>query len=378
LPGPDAQTAAAFVSEVADGGFLFVHGNLALAWMSGVAMPSVTKPETMSSRGKKVILAEPRGSCAGVRRAIAMVEQALSIFGEPVFVRKQIVHNHYVVEQLERRGARFVDSEEDVPEGAICVFSAHGVSPGVRSNAERRDLRVIDATCPLVSKVHQQARRAARNGRTLLLIGHADHEEIEGIRGEAPEQTVVVESIDDIGRLDLDDEAPAAYLTQTTLAVDDTAEVVEHLRQRFSDLAGPRSDTICYASQNRQDGIKSLARRCDLVLVVGSENSSNSQRMVDVARHNDATAYLVPDVSRLDHAWLDGVQTVGVSSGASVPDILVRHLLDRLGEFGYTDIEIESTAVEDVIFAMPLQLSGGSRDEITKNQSNSSSVLEER
>lgn len=324
-------------------------------------MSSEQRGTAARSPAKKIILAEPRGSCAGVRRAIAMVERAVEIYGEPVYVRKQIVHNHYVVEMLQRRGVRFVDSEEEVPEGAVCVFSAHGVSPQVRSNAEKRVLNVIDATCPLVSKVHQQARHAVRNGRTLLLIGHADHEEIEGIRGEAPEQTVVVESLEDARGLELPADAPLAYLTQTTLAVDETAHIIGHLRDRFSDIAGPRSDTICYASQNRQDGIKSLARQCDLVLVVGSENSSNSQRMVDVARDNGARAFLVPGASWLDEKWLAGVATVGISSGASVPEILVRGLLDRLAGYGYQDIETESTAVEDVVFAMPLQLSGGVR-----------------
>jgi 4-hydroxy-3-methylbut-2-en-1-yl diphosphate reductase len=324
-------------------------------------MPHMTEDPGPRTPSKKVILAEPRGSCAGVHRAIAMVERALEIYGSPVYVRKQIVHNRYVVESLQRRGVRFVDSEDEVPPGAVCVFSAHGVSPGVRANAARRGLDVIDATCPLVAKVHQQARRAVRDGRTLLLIGHADHEEIEGIRGEAPDRTVVVESVEDVGTLDLPDDAPTAYLTQTTLAVDETAHVVDHLRSRFSDIAVPRSDTICYASQNRQDGIKSLARRCDLVLVVGSENSSNSQRMVDVARSNGATAYLVEDVSRLEEKWLDGVYAVGVSSGASVPDILVHKLLDRLAEFGYRDVETESTAVEDVVFSMPLQLAQAAR-----------------
>jgi 4-hydroxy-3-methylbut-2-en-1-yl diphosphate reductase len=328
---------------------------------NGVAVSSEQDHAAVRPLAKKVILAEPRGSCAGVRRAIAMVERALEIYGKPVYVRKQIVHNHYVVEMLERRGVHFVDSEEEVPEGAVCVFSAHGVSPMVRVNAENRALNVIDATCPLVSKVHQQARRVVREGRTLLLIGHADHEEIEGIRGEAPEQTIVVESMADAQNLDLPADAPTAYLTQTTLAVDDTARVVNQLRERFSDIATPRSDTICYASQNRQNGVKSLARNCDLVLVVGSENSSNSQRMVDVAWDNGATAFLVPDVSRLDEKWLDGMTVVGISSGASVPEILVRELLDRLAEFGYQDVEIEFTAVEDVVFSMPLQLSGGVR-----------------
>lgn len=308
---------------------------------------------------KKILLAEPRGFCAGVRRAIAMVERALEIHGPPVYVRKQIVHNHYVVRALEQKGAHFVDSEEEVPAGAVCVFSAHGVSPAVRSNAERRSLDVIDATCPLVSKVHQEARRFARDERTILLVGHADHEEVEGTQGEAPERTLVVESAEDVTRLDLPDGAPVAYLTQTTLSLDETADIVEALERRFTDIRGPGSDDICYASQNRQNGIKSLVTACDLVLVVGSENSSNSQRMVDVARQLGARAFLVPDVTWFDESWLDGVRTVGVSSGASAPEILVEELLDRLVEFGYHDIELESTAIEDIVFNMPLQFAGG-------------------
>jgi 4-hydroxy-3-methylbut-2-enyl diphosphate reductase len=302
---------------------------------------------------KKVILAEPRGFCAGVRRAIAMVERALELYGAPVYVRKEIVHNRHVVDSLAERGAVFVESEEEVPPGSVCLFSAHGVSPAVRDNAAGRELRVIDATCPLVSKVHQQARRDVRDGRILLLIGHNGHEETEGTRGESPDRTLVVESVEDVARLDLADDTPVAYLTQTTLSVDDTAGIVAALRERFSDLSGPPGSTICYASQNRQTGIKSMARRSDLVLVVGSENSSNSLRMVDVAVQAGVRAHLVPEASRLDEAWLADAATIGVSSGASVPDVLVRQVLARLAEAGFTDVEIESTAEEDVVFAMP-------------------------
>lgn len=332
---------------------------------------------------RKVILAEPRGFCAGVVRAIAMVERALEIHGPPVYVRKQIVHNHFVVETLERKGARFVDSEEEVPAGSVCVFSAHGVSPEVRSNSQHRMLDVIDATCPLVSKVHQHARRVTRDGRVLLLIGHADHEETEGTFGEAPRQTIVVETVDDVGRIELPDDTPVAYLTQTTLSMDETAGIIEALLDRFSDIVGPRNDTICYASQNRQTGIKSLAGQCDLVLVVGSLNSSNSLRMVDVARETGSAAHLVPDASHLDESWLDGVESIGVSSGASVPEILVEQLLDRLGRLGYTDVSVETTSVEDVHFSMPLQLADerhgspdhrhGSPDHRTANRSTNTS-----
>jgi 4-hydroxy-3-methylbut-2-enyl diphosphate reductase len=310
---------------------------------------------------KRVVLAEPRGFCAGVVRAIAMVERALEIHGPPVYVRKQIVHNGYVVRVLEGKGAVFVESEHEVPPGAVCVFSAHGVAPEVRANAAGRGLDVIDATCPLVAKVHQQAVRGSRD-RLVLLIGHANHEETEGTRGEVPERTIVVERESDVDTLDLPVHTPVTYLTQTTLSVDETAGIVERLRERFTDLAEPPSDTICYASQNRQQGIRSLARRCDLVLVVGSTNSSNSQRMVEVARDAGVAAYLVPDVSELDSDWLAGVRTVGVSSGASVPDVLVMRLLDLLAEHGYADVEIESTSTEDVVFAMPAWLTAGTDD----------------
>lgn len=305
---------------------------------------------------KRILLAEPRGFCAGVRRAIAMVERALEIHGAPVYVRKQIVHNERVVRVLEAKGARFVDSTDEVPPGAVCVFSAHGVSPAVRADAEERRLRVHDATCPLVSKVHQEARRFARDERTILLVGHADHEEVEGTVGEAPERTVVVETAQDVAAVDLPDSAPVAYLTQTTLSLDDTAEVVKALGDRFTDLRGPGSDDICYASQNRQNGVKSLAEQCDLVLVVGAENSSNSVRMVEVARRHGARAFLTPDAGRLDESWLDGVATIGVSAGASAPEVLVDELLERLAGFGYRDIEIDSTAEEHIVFDLPSRL----------------------
>ncbi|HEX5200102.1 MAG TPA: 4-hydroxy-3-methylbut-2-enyl diphosphate reductase [Actinoplanes sp.] len=307
----------------------------------------------MHESERKVILAEPRGFCAGVERAIAMVERALELHGEPVYVRKEIVHNRHVVDSLARRGAIFVDSEDDVPPGSVCLFSAHGVSPAVRANAVRRQLTVIDATCPLVSKVHQQARREVRAGRLLVLVGHNGHEETEGTRGESPDHTVVVESVEDVARLELPDDTPIAYVTQTTLSLDDTADIVTALTDRFSDVAAPPSSTICYASQNRQNGIKALARRSDLVLVVGATNSSNSLRMVDVARQAGVRAHLVPDVSGLDPAWLDGVATVGVSSGASVPEVLVQQLLERLDDAGFAEVETDKTAEEHVVFAMP-------------------------
>lgn len=305
---------------------------------------------------KKIVLAEPRGFCAGVRRAIAIVEAALDIHGPPVYVRKEIVHNHYVVRLLEKRGARFVDSEQEVPEGAVCVFSAHGVAPAVRQSSADRSLQVIDATCPLVSKVHQEAKRFARDGRTILLIGHTDHEEVEGTYGEAPDRTLIVESVEDVAKLDLPRDAPVSFLTQTTLSLDDTAGIIEALRDRFDDLRGPADGDICYASQNRQNAVKAVAARSDLVLVVGSVNSSNSIRMVEVARDAGVAAHLVPDVGELDERWLDGVATVGVSAGASAPEILIEQLVDRLAELGYDEVEIETTATENVVFAVPAGL----------------------
>jgi 4-hydroxy-3-methylbut-2-en-1-yl diphosphate reductase len=306
--------------------------------------------------GKRVLLAEPRSFCAGVRRAIAIIDLALERHGAPIYVRKEIVHNHYVVRQFQRRGVRFVDSEHEVPEGAVCVFSAHGVSPRVRHNAEARGLDVLDATCPLVSKVHQEAHRFAREGRTLLLVGHADHEEVEGTYGHAPDQTVIVETVADAEALDLPADAPVAYLTQTTLSVDETRDIIAVLQRRFADLRGPATDDICYASQNRQDGIRAIAARCELVLVVGSRNSSNSIRMVEVARRLGTRSELVPDVSELDPGWLAGVRTVGVSAGASAPEILVEELLDRLAGLGYQDVELERVASEDVVFSPPGRL----------------------
>ncbi|MFE5664902.1 4-hydroxy-3-methylbut-2-enyl diphosphate reductase [Streptomyces niveus] len=308
---------------------------------------------------KKVILAEPRGFCAGVRRAIEIVEKALEVHGAPVYVRKEIVHNHYVVGVLKRRGAIFVDSEADVPPGAVCVFSAHGVSPEVRENATARRLDTIDATCPLVSKVHQEARRYARDGRTLLLVGHADHEEVEGTYGEAPDRTVIVESVEDAHALDLPRDTPVAVLTQTTLSMDETAGIVSALNERFDDLRSPADGDICYASTNRQVAVKEIAARSDLVLVVGSRNSSNSVRMVEVALLEGTAAYLVPDVTELDVSWLEGVRTIGVSAGASAPELLVDQLLERLDELGYRDVELSVTTKEDIVFQLPSGLAQG-------------------
>lgn len=309
-------------------------------------------------REKKVLLGEPRSFCAGVRRAISIIELALEQYGAPVYVRKEIVHNHYVVRQLAARGAIFVESEDEVPEGAICVFSAHGVSPQVRQNAQVRQLDVIDATCPLVSKVHQEALRFARDDRIVLLIGHEGHEEVEGTQGHAPDRTVLIQTVEDAEALDLPADAPVAYLTQTTLSVDETRDIVEVLRRRFTELRSPGRDDICYASQNRQDAVKAMVPRSDLILVVGSRNSSNSVRMVEVSERLGTPSYLVPDVTEFDPAWLEDVGTVGVTAGASAPEILVEELLDRLAELGYSDVELENVAEENIIFSPPARLTG--------------------
>jgi len=322
-------------------------------WFATILNMATALKNRQHPGGKKIILAEPHGFCAGVRRAIEIVERALEIHGAPVYVRKQIVHNEHVVRELEARGARFVDSETEIPEGAVCIFSAHGVSPQVRGNAAQRQLAVIDATCPLVAKVHQEARRFARDERTLILIGHADHEEIEGTYGEAPDQTVIVQNADEARRLDLPPETPVAYLTQTTLSIDETAEIVSILRERFPGLAGPGSEDICYASENRQNAVKAIGKRSELVLVVGSANSSNTIRMVEVARATGAQARLLPDAGQLNPEWLTGVRTVGVSAGASAPEELVEQVIERLKTLGFTDIETEVAARETVGFAPP-------------------------
>jgi 4-hydroxy-3-methylbut-2-en-1-yl diphosphate reductase len=302
---------------------------------------------------KKVLLAAPRGYCAGVDRAVQIVERALETLGSPVYVRKEIVHNRHVVSELEQRGAIFVESETEIPVGGVCIFSAHGVSPDVRRNAERRKLQVIDATCPLVTKVHLEAKRFARAGRRIVLVGHVGHEEIEGTAGEAPESTAVIENVGQIDALNLDPAERLAYLTQTTLSVDDTSDVVAALRDRFSDITGPHSDDICYATQNRQVAVKAIAPEADVVLIVGAVNSSNSNRMVEVAEKAGTRAHLVPEASDLNPRWLEGAEVVGVSSGASAPEVLVERLLERLAELGYSDVETKEVTSEDVTFSLP-------------------------
>ncbi|NYJ00166.1 4-hydroxy-3-methylbut-2-enyl diphosphate reductase [Nocardioides thalensis] len=306
---------------------------------------------------RRVLLADPRGYCAGVDRAVVTVEQALDLYGAPVYVRKQIVHNKHVVSTLEARGAIFVEELDEVPEGATVVFSAHGVSPAVHAQAEERSLKTIDATCPLVTKVHREAVRFAREGYTILLIGHAGHEEVEGTAGEAPEQTVLVEHPDDVDRLEFPADAKLAWLSQTTLSVDETMETVRRLRAKFPQLEDPPSDDICYATQNRQVAVKEIGHDADLVIVVGSANSSNSVRLVEVALEAGAkSSYRVDDASEIDEAWLDGVETVSVTSGASVPDDLVQGVLGYLAERGYPDARAVQTAEETLSFSLPKEL----------------------
>lgn len=305
---------------------------------------------------KRVLLASPRGYCAGVERAVETVERALALYGSPVYVRKQIVHNSHVVRELEARGAIFVDSVDVVPKGATVVFSAHGVSPAVRDAADARELVSIDATCPLVTKVHTQARRYAEGGYTIVLIGHAGHEEVEGTTGEAPEATVLVESVADAEALALPVETRLAYITQTTLSVDETHEIVEVLRRRFPGIEGPAKEDICYATSNRQWAVKELLGEIDLLLVVGSRNSSNSIRLVDVAQAAGVASYLVDDASEIEDAWLEGVDVVGVTSGASAPERLVDGVCEWFRARGVADISAFSSAFEDVVFKLPVEL----------------------
>ncbi|MEI6648996.1 MAG: 4-hydroxy-3-methylbut-2-enyl diphosphate reductase [Actinomycetes bacterium] len=312
---------------------------------------------------KKVLLAAPRGYCAGVDRAVVTVEKSLDLYGAPVYVRKQIVHNKHVVATLEARGAIFVDETDEVPEGAIVVFSAHGVSPAVHSDAAARSLKTIDATCPLVTKVHHEVKRFASEDLQIILIGHEGHEEVEGTAGEAPSQVIVVEGIEAAKHVQVVDENRVAWLSQTTLSVDETLATVAVLRERFPNLIDPPSDDICYATQNRQVAIKQIAPNADLVLIVGSTNSSNSVRLVEVAKEYGATnAYLVDFAAEVDEKWLEGVATVGVSSGASVPEILVKDLLAWLAVRGFDSVETVTAMEEHLLFAIPPELRKDIRD----------------
>jgi 4-hydroxy-3-methylbut-2-enyl diphosphate reductase len=306
-----------------------------------------------AKRGREpgvVLLAHPHGFCAGVVRAIDTVERALERYGPPVYVRGQIIHSPLVLADLERRGARFVASEDDVPEGEVCVLSAHGVSPAVRTNARRRGLQVADATCPLVAKVHVEVRRYVDAGRDVVLIGNRGHEEVEGTLGEAPDRIHVVADEADIDALPIPADAPVAYVAQTTLAVDDTADLVARLEERFTDLVGPRKSDICYASQNRQAAVRAIAPRCDAVLVAGARNSSNSNRLVEVAAAAGSSAHLVPSADAIDPAWVETAETVGLGAGASAPQRLVDAVLERLAALGFTDVHDHEETVEDVAF----------------------------
>jgi 4-hydroxy-3-methylbut-2-enyl diphosphate reductase len=305
---------------------------------------------------RRLLLASPRGYCAGVERAVETVERALELQGAPVYVRKQIVHNAHVVRDLERRGAVFVESEEDAPEGAVLVLSAHGVAPAVHEGAARRRLRTVDATCPLVSKVHAEARRYAAEGYTILLVGHDGHEEVEGTLGEAPEATCLVQTADDAERVQVPDPTRVAYVTQTTLSVDETAEIVATLRRRFPEIEGPQAGDICYATTNRQRAVKELAPEIDLLLVIGSPNSSNSKRLVETGRAAGVEAHLIEDEAAIDERWLEGADTVGLTSGASAPEHLVRRVCDWFRARGVEEIASAGAVVEDVFFRLPVEI----------------------
>jgi 4-hydroxy-3-methylbut-2-en-1-yl diphosphate reductase len=313
-------------------------------------------PATATHVPKRVRLAAPRGYCAGVDRAVQAVEQALELYGPPVYVRKEIVHNKHVVSELAKRGAIFVDRETDVPEGELVVFSAHGVAPSVHANAADRQLKTIDATCPLVTKVHVSARRFAEAGYSIILIGHEGHEEVEGTTGEAPEAITLVQTVEDAQAVEVPDPERVAFITQTTLSVDETADIIAVLRQRFPNIVSSKSDDICYATTNRQIAVKQLARECELVLVIGSTNSSNSNRLVEVARQHGAASHLIDNASQVRPEWLEDVDTVGITSGASAPEELVAALVDYFRELGADDVAELHTIDEDVRFMLPKEI----------------------
>jgi 4-hydroxy-3-methylbut-2-enyl diphosphate reductase len=310
----------------------------------------------MAGTPEKLLLAAPRGYCAGVDRAVQTVERALDLYGAPVYVRKEIVHNKHVVAKLRERGAIFVDQETEVPEGETVVFSAHGVAPSVHANAGQRELRTIDATCPLVTKVHVEAKKFAAQGYTIVLIGHAGHEEVEGTMGEAPDHIVLIETEEDVEKLEVEDPDRVAYISQTTLSVDETNAIIVRLRERFPKITGPRTDDICYATTNRQAAVRQLARECDLVLVIGSRNSSNSNRLVEVARDLGADSYLIDNEAQVLEEWLDGKRVVGITSGASAPEELVERLVDFFRARGTSDVSELEVVREDVRFMLPKEI----------------------
>ena len=329
-----------------------IWGHSQYDWkMSG----TVQRVNTVAS--KKVLLAAPRGYCAGVDRAVVTVTKAIDLYGAPVYVRKQIVHNIHVVETLEARGAIFVDETDEVPEGATVIFSAHGVSPAVHEQAAARSLKTIDATCPLVTKVHHEVRRFASEDYQILLIGHEGHEEVEGTAGEAPDNVLLIDGLDDVAKVVVKDESKLIWLSQTTLSVDETMLTVDALKKRFPSLQSPPSDDICYATQNRQLAVKEIAEKCDLLIVVGSTNSSNSVRLVEVALESGSKAsYLIDYASQVQDEWFAGVNTVGVTSGASVPEILVEDLLIELKKRGFGDVEVVTKMEEHLLFSLPVEL----------------------
>ena len=337
----------------------------AVSWATLIGMTLINIGR-QAGNAKTLIRVRPRGFCAGVVRAVDIVELALEAYSPPVYVHHEIVHNRYVVDQLRQRGAIFVEAVAEVPLGAVLVFSAHGVPPAVRAEAKARSLRVIDATCPLVTKVHLEALKFAREGRTIILIGHRDHQEIVGTSGEAPERTIVVDSVEAVDRLEVDDPNQLAYLTQTTLSLYDTQEIVTRLRQRFPTIVGPASDDICYATQNRQEAVEQMARDVDLILVVGSPNSSNSNRLVEVAERAGVPARLIDDASGIRSEWLEAVRRVGLTAGASAPEVLVEQVSERLAGFGFTDQRDFDLIREDVRFTLPPELAtvapGGRRN----------------
>lgn len=331
------------------GGELERKSSAIVATLEGVTEQTVSE--------KKILLASPRGYCAGVDRAVDAVEKALDLYGPPIYVRKEIVHNRYVVETLSKRGAIFVEETHEVPEGARVVFSAHGVSPQVHAEAAERNLATIDATCPLVTKVHKEAVRFAKQDYDIILVGHEGHEEVEGTYGEAPDHIQIVGTPDEVDNVEVRDPSKVVWLSQTTLSVDETMETVDRLRQRFPELEDPPSDDICYATQNRQEVVKTIAPKADLMIVVGSANSSNSVRLVEVALDAGAkAAYRIDMADELKPEWLEDVSTIGLTSGASVPDILVRDVIERLKEYGFPDAEEVRTRTETITFALPRNL----------------------
>jgi len=308
---------------------------------------------------ERVILAAPRGYCAGVDRAVQTVERALDMHGAPIYVRKEIVHNKHVVEELAARGAIFVEEETEVPEGEMVVFSAHGVSPAVHENAKARQLQTIDATCPLVTKVHVEARKFAAEGYTIVMVGHAGHEEVEGTMGEAPDSIVLVQTVEEVDDLVLQDPDHVALITQTTLSVDETAEIIGRLRERFPGIVTAKGEDICYATTNRQIAVKQLAKKCDLVLVIGSTNSSNSNRLVEVAREHGAESFLIDNHTQVQEEWLEGTRTVGITSGASAPEELVEDLVQLFRDRGVDDVSELRTVEESVRFMLPKEIRNG-------------------